>query len=97
MSTAKHTPGSWTALVNSIVTVGIPGRGALAIIRETPCESGLNLSPEIAQANARLIAAAPDLLAAWKDAPMDAGRRNDRIEAMFQAEAAIKQAEGELC
>lgn len=60
----KHTPGPWTALQASITTVGVPGRGAVAQIRETPCARGLYLTSEIAMANAHLIAAAPDLLAA---------------------------------
>jgi hypothetical protein len=54
---AQHSPLPWTMLANSIVTVGIPGQGAIATLGEKDREGGLHLSPEIAESNAKLIVA----------------------------------------
>ena len=60
MSAAGHTPGPWTYPGGTGNFVGGPDRLRIADL------GGLERSPEERQANARLIAAAPDLLAACK-------------------------------
>lgn len=60
----SHTPGEWMIVDYPLITVGINGKGAICEVHQTPKLGGLELSHEIAMANARLIAAAPDLLAA---------------------------------
>lgn len=104
---AKHTPGPWTVLMApagarieseyaSVVLVGCDEIGADDVER---------LSHE-AKANARLIAAAPELLEALKEAerllakafgepPALASYTNDGHRAIRDARAAIAKAEGE--
>jgi len=60
MSAAGHTPGPWTYPGGTGNFVGGPDRIRVADV------GGMERSPEERQANARLIAAAPDLLAACK-------------------------------
>ena len=60
MNAARHTPGPWTYPGGTGNFVGGPDRLRIADL------GGLERSPEERQANARLIAAAPDLLAACK-------------------------------
>ena len=62
MSAARHTPGPWTYPGGTGNFVGGPDRIRVADV------GGMERSPEERQANARLIAAAPDLLAACKAA-----------------------------
>jgi len=58
VNAARHTPGPWTYPGGTGNFVGGPDRLRIADL------GGLERSPEERQANARLIAAAPDLLAA---------------------------------
>jgi hypothetical protein len=94
----KHTPGPWEATGN-VVHRGIQ---TVALVYSTPREQ--------CEADARLIAAAPDLLAALKEllaaerfsnrppeTVMEAELKLDRIRAAgIQAQAAIAKATGEL-
>ena len=69
MSKAKHTPGPWKVLGTSLVFGGRKPRiGSFAVAQTFMAgEDGLPLTDEREQAaNARLIAAAPDLLAACR-------------------------------
>lgn len=89
MNAPKHTPGPWRVeRQNSSPTTGewmIAGAkpGYLAEVRD--CGSGC------AKANARLIAAAPELLEAL-EMVMRRGRIDDSEEAMNQVAAAITKA-----
>jgi hypothetical protein len=61
---ANHTPGPWY-VENHAIMVNQPWRAYLGEgAPETVCEMVSSLSPEATAANARLIAAAPELLAA---------------------------------
>ena len=89
-----HTPGPWRATPHSsIVGTGIVANRGIVVA------SVLGV-PEVCQANAHLIASAPDLLAALKDlldeqenAPLER-RRTEWAEACARARRAIAQAEG---
>ena len=100
MSDAKHTPGPWeTVGAKYIWKTGDVG-GAVAIIAEPECESSNDFRPvriaserwEEAMANARLIAAAPELLEALKEL-RDFYTDNFGLPAA-KANAAIAKAEG---
>jgi len=96
---AKHTPGPWKVQGNSIVTNTPRPEGCYCdvIIAETPhCyEPKDHIWPVIA-ANARLIAAAPDLLAALKHiADLIGVPNDDESKAISEtARKAIAKAEG---
>jgi hypothetical protein len=94
---SKHTPGPWVAeLQGNDWKVSHEWEGGLAFVAEQPIRSQRN--PEKTEANARLIAAAPDLLEAlryvadWGATDPDAPRDEDVREI---ARAAIRKAEGE--
>lgn len=91
----KHTPGPWMLEASGIRVLTAPGR--------SPIDMGFSgLTQEHDKANARLIVAAPELLAALKLAVSYAeameralnvsGQRNATLE---DARAAIAKAEGE--
>lgn len=78
MSAAKHTPGPWRvndnpmAMSEYCILAESRGTGFGASVATANQREGYNaLSPEEAKANARLIAAAPDLLDAAKKALAD--------------------------
>ena len=97
--TAKHTPGPWHIFttLNGVPIISSV-RGAVAVTRATENNAG-----GIEKANARLIAAAPELLAALKYARTciaycrrrhpDA-QKGDGIPAEVFIDAAIAKAEG---
>lgn len=86
----KHSPGTWVAEVNHIVARDKDGNltrpNSIAVIPDTKRP----ISPE-SEANARLIAAAPDLLAALKSVVAIADRNTVEFNA---AKLAIAKAEG---
>jgi hypothetical protein len=97
MSAARHTPGPWTYPGGTGNLIGGPDRLRVADL------GGLERSPDERQANARLISAAPDLLAACKalvrevlylrdEGTLPAGV--DNHPTMKSARAAILKAEG---
>ena len=94
---SKHTPGPWAHTGNGDIT-GIEdngfGRGSVDV-----CSVYLRTVKGRTEANARLIAAAPDLLEALKGAlehwPVPSSICKDR-PAYEAARAAIKKAGGEL-
>ena len=63
--TGKHTPGPWQVKLTSCFVDGLPVAGVW--VEAPPYTSIANLIPHVGvEANARLIAAAPELLAALK-------------------------------
>lgn len=83
MSEAKHTPGPWAVAGRLIVSAKHGSIGAV--------DDG---QPNV-EANARLIAAAPDLLAALKALyGTEPGNSIERGQAIAMAECAIAKAEG---
>ncbi len=98
----KHTPGPWSVggrietsdddVFRRVGIGDIDNMSDLFLVLEK--DDNNNLTPEIALANARLIAAAPDLLEAAKaamDAPVSI-HRNEKVWGMLVA--AIAKAEG---
>ena len=102
---AKHTPGPWTAASQDTETNEIPikrGKSILARVAPRPHWDATQ------EANAALIASAPDLLAALKSAVsyLESNRPKGKIREIFTqlneyengvlkpARAAIAQAEG---
>jgi len=109
MSDTKHTPGPWSVIapkraggeLGSMADVGILGANG-AIIAEAWLECPLPAHEKYiapSEANARLIAAAPDLLDALEEiaAPACMAMNSaDRVEAFRDlARAAIAKAKGE--
>jgi hypothetical protein len=97
VSAARHTPGPWYYPGGTGNLIGGPDRLRVADL------GGLERSPEERQANARLISAAPDLLAACKvlvrdvlylrdEGTLPAGTENHPT--VLAARAAILKAEG---
>lgn len=89
---SKHTPGpwQWTQHFDPTISIYKDGFGQIARLYDSSAGTG--------KANARLIAAAPDLLAAlksiaiaWKDEVLV---HDDQREAMRAATAAIAKATG---
>ena len=94
MSETKHTPGPWRTDAHNGFPLDIEDPGEYMIAKATPCAK--------AEANARLIAAAPDLLAALEsiasmyDYEAACGDLASRLyEATCLARAAIAKATGE--
>jgi hypothetical protein len=75
----KHTPGPLDVCIGPAVTVGIAGKGAIAELLETPRFGGLYLDRETAIANARLFAAAPELLEALQMALVELEKTRQRL------------------
>jgi hypothetical protein len=95
VSAARHTPGPWTYPGGTGNLIGGPDRLRVADL------GGLERSPDERQANARLIAAAPDLLAACRgiiraaDSPENMKDRDLVDDIDFDGiRAAILKAEG---
>ena len=66
MSKQKHTPGPWV-VSSSVIVVALSDPGCKMITNTMPIGvESLNVPFEECEANAHLIAAAPDLLAACK-------------------------------
>lgn len=93
---AKHTPGPWTVTFDEYgdeIWFGGAGKGIHVIdTGNDTADIFLGGTSEAAFANARLVAAAPDLLAALKrlvEVGCCAG------EGVIEAEEAIKKAEGQ--
>lgn len=107
MSTANHTPGPWKAskgLPSIGWHVGMPGRWRLVVVGRD--EKDESMSDGEIEANARLIAAAPELLDALKEMRRQYGtfhKGNCYISVCYErrlgvanqiADAAIAKAEG---
>lgn len=102
---SAHTPGPWVAArkssqcwtidaPNGDPTIGYSAWQALAVVYG--CDDDRNAGEEVAKANARLIASAPELLAACIEAEkVLAGLDDDGCaEACESLRAAIAKAEG---
>lgn len=102
MSKPKRTPGPWQAEFNGRDSFIISKSGFLIATAHSPSKmtSGTNLTSEAKErkreANARLLAAAPELLDALKIAQpyMPKGEKFKKFR--FIVRAAIAKAEGEL-
>ena len=91
-----HTPGPWFYSRGEAASEGHYVSAEEAIVAETEGyhpESGEALKLEVAESNARLIAAAPDLLEALIHL-LIAGDDESRECAVFDAEKAIEKATG---
>jgi hypothetical protein len=90
--TLEHTPGPWKLRLGTGVQYDylIEVKGG-ALIAAYPHYSGA--TKKVTKANARLIAAAPELLAALNALLDDVGRTNSMLGAV-QARAAIAKATG---
>ena len=91
MSETKHTPGPWRTDARNGFPLDIEDPGEYMIAKATPCAK--------AEANARLISAAPDLLDALKEL-LDREWQDDEGDytlemAHRKARAAISKATGE--
>lgn len=98
---AKHTPGPWVArewVCRAKTSVGRASDNLLGFEQIAECSgNGRQVSPEQEEADARLIAAAPDLLAALRDVidGLSMGDQEGLIEyapQMIAARAAIAKA-----
>lgn len=101
-----HTPGPWKAIISSVVTEQGETKPFCSISQSETGEdiAYMTLRPHEVEANARLIAAAPDMINALKwllDVSEGLSDRNDGTEsenkqrAQHEARAAIARAEGE--
>lgn len=96
--TSKHTPGPWIIKENFVVAE-FPGASATFVAKplHVRIDNGAG-DVSKALANARLIAAAPELLEALKDLCTLAGgygaSPDDLRRALSNAEAVVKKAEG---
>jgi len=85
----RHTPGPWTAVADggSVLIVTAARGNTMRVVDDSPREE--------AAANARLIAAAPELLAALKEMLSSPTYGNEPSESAVElAIAAIAKAEG---
>ena len=104
--TTTHTPGPWDAWEFDARSLAVgPAAGGLAVAEIVTANAhGIHTAQteQIGQANARLITAAPDLLAALADMINAFGHycegdpSDDEIDALAKACAAIAKAQGEL-
>jgi hypothetical protein len=96
MTNAKHTPGPWT--ISAVCTDEIIGEGGILVARAIQYGHDIIISHEERFSNARLIAAAPDLLEAliWAlDALENLGITIEEMpETIIKARLAISKAEG---
>ena len=102
MNEAKHTPGTWEAIGNLVRSPIHQPEGLPRGVQIADCRDGYFLAhTEEAKANARLIAAAPELLAALRSiadccdedhAARDYASRQTEIRGV--ARAAIAKVEG---
>jgi hypothetical protein len=103
MITTTHTPGPWTYEIKTAIAGGTPQYAGPVIYAENDCEhhaiadASCNHTcrlPHETEANARLIAASPDMLAALKLIVTNYDSGNYAAIDMPQARAAIAKAEG---
>jgi hypothetical protein len=90
MENTKHTPGPWTAGVTDSIW---NDKGVLI----AECGNSMTLGDSEVFSNARLIAAAPELLEACEDAllAMDSPRAYDSAVVASTLKAAVRKAKGE--
>lgn len=94
MSTSKHTPGPWIAEVDDNgENLGIMSEAGKAVVAGCGCCGSPWSDKTHAHANARLIAAAPELLEALKMV-LQHGRIDNSEKRMNVVSAAIAKAEG---
>ena len=104
---AEHTPGPWRIAYDGpslpIITTESPEWGIVALVRDGGYGGENKPYRDVSEPNARLIASAPDLLAALKEMTEDLEARwdmNDRStnpgirHCVEQAKAVIAKAEG---
>ena len=98
---SEHTKGEWSLSSNGLAICSYIGEKAtyMPIAKmqyKNWMENDKNylMSRKTAEANARLIAAAPDLLAACEDAIATYGRFNIRGQTRLKVEEAIAKAKG---
>ena len=108
MDTPKHTPGPWRPVIDSDFTPGIDADDigeSIVVIGPSDVSTDLGIwgrCREEAEANAHLIAAAPDLLEALQTLNLVigltpiAGNKDALQEACDIARAAIAKAEGRV-
>lgn len=101
MSGVKHTPGRWTAHKTIEAHDGMPECWQIDAEHDAVCTTQFCYAPNT-EANARLIASAPDLLEAaknfirWAEEPADGSVGMAREQGWLeQARAAIARARGE--
>jgi hypothetical protein len=97
----KHTPGTWMT---------IPANGFTYVCQDTDSEGGVIIAESIKEADASLIAAAPEMLEALKECAallhnignlgdaipwLDSAKRHECIRAAMAANTAITTAEKE--
>lgn len=87
----KHTPGPWEVSKNGVYVVSRFAHFNICRIKSELHDDSIT---EISTANARLIAAAPDLLAALRDMLNNFGGNDNETPFIVQARAAIAKAEG---
>ena len=93
-----HTPGPWKAHFEEAYFVTGPDLGSVAMMMNLKGAYGLGgrRSGDESAANARLIAAAPELLEALRQIVEQHGQWNNGIWAANIARAAIAEAEGQV-
>jgi hypothetical protein len=98
MSKTKHTPGPWMALTGEVTgildqasVVHDPGKNKEYVFIAETADIDETLPIDVRIANARLIAAAPELLESLKAVVKIADRNTDEF---VRARAIIAQAEG---
>ena len=99
--TTQHTPGPWSFTTDCIAIWNGPNARKALQIADLSSEGSPDIDVAETLANARLIAAAPDLLAALKafdDAfshYCEGDPDSDEVSALYQAREAIAKATGE--
>lgn len=93
MSAAKHTPGPWTQHKWPFGFDVVAGNSDQSRVVASTCTSDFAGSEDAA--NARLIAAAPDLLQALVEASVALRFGHNSLVALEKAQAAIAKAAGE--
>ena len=98
MTNTKHTPGPWILdSLNRSIVHDNPARfviSAYSVLTRNEFHDGKRIVTEEMEANARLIASAPDLLAIVEGL-MDAGYLDDTGGLHDQARAVVAKAKGE--
>lgn len=100
MSNAKHTPGPWLVQETTVYALNDernPANRFTASVDSGWADEKRRISRQEVEANARLIAAAPELLEALSQAVesmQDSGYQNSHV-AVMAARAAIDKATGE--
>ena len=91
--TSKHTPGPWYVFNETAVR----SRNQHPAVAKCDTTHGLGVWADVERANARLIAAAPDLLAALENilSRFDDDNLKLTVDAIQESRAAVKKAKGE--